>query len=45
MATIIWTVFAVLAMVAIFVTCVVIVTVGTRLLEGMVAKRRLKSPG
>ena len=40
MATIVWTVFAVGAMVAIFATCALIVTVGVRMLENALAKRR-----
>ena len=41
MATFIWTLFAITAMIAIFAVCAVIVTLGTRLLEGVVARRRL----
>ena len=42
MATAVWTVFAVGAMVGIFAGCVVAVVVGVRVLEGAVARRRAK---
>ena len=42
MATIIWTIFAVATMIAIFASCVVVVAVGVRWLEGVLAKRRLR---
>lgn len=42
MATAIWTVFAVAAMVAIFTGCVVVVTTGVRVYENARAKRRQK---
>ena len=42
MATIIWTIFAVATMIAIFASCVVVVAVGVRWLEGALAKRRLR---
>ena len=40
MTTLLWLVFAVAAMVAIFVTCALIVTAGIRLLERRLARRR-----
>ncbi len=43
MATVVWTVFAVGIMIAIFAICVVIVAAGTRFLENALAKRRQKS--
>ena len=42
MSTAVWTVFAVGAMVGIFVSCVVVVTAGVRVLENALAKRRQK---
>jgi len=42
MATVIWTLFAVTTMIAIFASCVVVVAVGVRWLERVVAKRRLR---
>jgi hypothetical protein len=42
MAAIIWTIFAVAMMIAIFASCVVVVAVGVRWLEGVLAKRRLR---
>ena len=43
MATVVWTVFAVGIMIAIFASCVVIVAAATRWLEHALAKRRQKS--
>ena len=43
MGTVIWTVFAVGIMIAIFAFCVIIVAAGTRFLENTLAKRREKS--
>jgi hypothetical protein len=42
MATVIWTTFAVISMVAIFVACVVVVAAGTRFLENWLVRRRAK---
>ena len=42
MSTAIWTVFAVAAMVGIFGACVIAVTAGVRVLEGVFARRRQK---
>ena len=42
MATAVWTVFAVGAMVGIFAGCVIAVTAGVRVLEHAVARRRAK---
>lgn len=42
MATFIWTIFAIAAQIAIFAACVVVVAVGVRLLEGVLARRREK---
>ncbi len=39
MSTAIWTLFAVMGMVGIFVACVVAVVVGVRVLESVLAKR------
>ena len=44
MATVVWTVFAVSIMIAIFAGCVVVVALGIRFLESALAKRRQKSP-
>jgi len=43
MGTVVWTVFAVGIMIALFATCVIIVAAGTRFLENTLAKRREKS--
>jgi hypothetical protein len=43
MGTVVWTVFAVGIMIAIFATCVIVVAAGTRLLENTLMKRRRKS--
>jgi len=40
MATAIWTILALGAMVGIFGACIVAIVVGVRLLEGVVARRR-----
>jgi hypothetical protein len=40
MTALLWLIFAVAAMVAIFVTCALIVTAGVRLLERRLARRR-----
>jgi len=42
MSTVLWTTFAVGAMVGIFVGCVVVVAAGVRVLEHALAKRRRK---
>ena len=43
MGTVVWTVFAVGIMIAIFTACVIVVAAGTRLLENALTKRRRKS--
>jgi heme exporter protein D len=43
MATFVWTVFAVAAMVGMFAACVFVVAVGVRVLEGILEKRRRKA--
>ena len=43
MATVVWTVFAVGIMIAIFASCVVIVAAGTRFLEHALSRHRQKS--
>ena len=43
MATFIWTLFAITAMIGIFAVCVVIVAIGTRMLEGALARHRAKT--
>jgi hypothetical protein len=40
MTTFIWTVFAVIAMIAIFAVCTLIVTVGIRWIDNVLARRR-----
>ena len=42
MSTAVWTVFAVVAMVGIFASCVVVVAAGVRVLENAIVKRRPK---
>jgi hypothetical protein len=43
MGTVVWTVFAVGIMIAIFASCVIVVAAGTRFLENTLAKRSQKS--
>ena len=43
MVTVVWTVFAVAVMLAIFASCVIVVVAGTRMLENAVVKRHPKS--
>jgi hypothetical protein len=45
MATFLWTILAVATMIGMFGACVVAVTVGVRMLENALAKRRRKQAG
>jgi hypothetical protein len=40
MSTAVWTVLAVVAMIGIFAACAIMVVVGVRMLEAVIAKRR-----